>query len=159
VLALVTYTQVVFGAIMRHLFDPAAQRLHILLAFVVVGLFVWLARELRDQPRDRALRRVGLVLMILLCFQPILGLEAWIRRFGSGELPELVQPSPMLDTVRSGHHVIGTLIFAATVALNLLLWRQLAGVSLPAESPRPESREEFTPETAHEVVGSAGGTR
>jgi heme A synthase len=158
-LAIVTYVQVVFGAVMRHLFNPAAQRLHILLAFVVVGLFVWLARELREQPPDRALRRVGLVLMVLLFFQPMLGLEAWIRRFGSGELPELVRPSPMLDTVRSGHHVFGTLIFAATVALSILVWRRLEQPAGSAVAGRVASREGAASPGVEEVVGSAGGTR
>jgi cytochrome c oxidase assembly protein subunit 15 len=158
-LAIVTYVQVVFGAVMRHLFDPAAQRLHILLAFVVVGLFVWLARELREQPRDGALRRVGLVLMILLFFQPMLGLEAWIRRFGSGELPDLIRPSPMLDTVRSGHHVFGTLIFAATVALSILVWRRLEQPAGSARAGLVTSREGSASPVVTEVVGSAGGTR
>ena len=65
------------------------------------------------QPHRR--RFALLVSAAVLVLQPILGVEAWMRRFGSATLPELVVSSAGLDAVRSGHHVIGTLIFGALV--------------------------------------------
>jgi cytochrome c oxidase assembly protein subunit 15 len=131
VLAGLVYVQVVFGAMTRHLLDPLAQRLHVLLAFVVIGLVFMLLGRLWRTGDNVAARRVVLVLAALVLVQPILGVEAWVRRFGAGTLPELVPSSPMLDLVRSAHHVLGTLIFAATVALAVLLCRPRASVVLP----------------------------
>jgi cytochrome c oxidase assembly protein subunit 15 len=136
-LAALVYVQVVFGAVTRHLLDPLAQRLHILLAFVVIGLVFVLLGRLRNGD-NRAARGVTFLLAGLVLVQPVLGVEAWIRRFGSGTLPELVPSSPVLDLVRSGHHVLGTLIFAATVALAVLLWRPQC--EQPAENITHEDR-------------------
>jgi heme A synthase len=122
------FIQIVFGAIVRHLLDPLAQRIHILLAFIVIGLVFLIVGRLRRDGDNGAARRVAILLAGLVLVQPILGVEAWIRRFGSGMLPELVQSDLTLDLVRSGHHVLGTLIFAATVALAVLLWRPLAAI-------------------------------
>jgi cytochrome c oxidase assembly protein subunit 15 len=126
VLAGLVYVQVVFGAVTRHLMGPLAQRLHILLAFVVIGLVFMLLGRLRREGGNLAARRLAVLLAVLVLVQPVLGVEAWVRRFGAGTLPELVQSSPTLDLVRSGHHILGTLIFAATVALAVLLCRPAA---------------------------------
>jgi hypothetical protein len=81
-------------------------------------------------------RRIGYALAGLVLVQPILGVEAWMRRFGMGDLPELVHSSPGLDLVRTGHHVLGTLIFATTVALALMLHRRSAfAAAIPAVPP------------------------
>jgi cytochrome c oxidase assembly protein subunit 15 len=123
-LCLLVFTQIVFGAVLRHLLDPVAQRLHVLLAFAVVVAALLLVRRLMAEDVGSGTRRIGTVLAALLVLQPILGVEAWVRRFGSGELPELLPSSPAADLVRSGHHVLGTLIFATTVALTVLLHRR-----------------------------------
>src|SRR5262249_39196308 len=140
-LCLLVYLQVVFGAIVRHKFDPAAQRLHILLAFaVMVGVF-WLVGQLRANPGDRPALRLGYLLVALVVLQPVLGVEAWMRRFGTGTLPELTPSSPALDLVRSGHHVFGTLIFATTVAIAVLLYRP-ATVTAATAAPLGPYRED-----------------
>lgn len=135
-LAVLMYVQVVLGAITRHLLPayPLTQRLHVLLAFVVVGLVFVLAGKLRREGSNPAARRVALGLGVLVLIQPVLGVEAWVRRFGAATLPELVPSSPVLDLVRSGHHVLGTLIFAATVALTVLLYRRET-VARPVREP------------------------
>jgi cytochrome c oxidase assembly protein subunit 15 len=149
-LAVLMYVQVVLGAVTRHLL-PAyllTQRLHVLLAFVVVGLVFVLAGKLRREGNNTAARRLALGLGVLVLIQPVLGVEAWVRRFGAATLPELVPSDPALDLVRSGHHVLGTLIFAATVALAVLLCRRET-VSRPVWRPlSPVGR------TAHLVEGS-----
>jgi cytochrome c oxidase assembly protein subunit 15 len=135
VLAAVVYAQIVFGAFTRHLFDRTAQRLHILLAFVVVLGTIDLGRAVW-RGGDRAVRRGVLLLGALVLVQPILGVEAWLRRFGSGMLPETVQSSLALDLVRSGHHLVGTLLFATTVALTLLLYRPAPSAQATLEGAR-----------------------
>jgi cytochrome c oxidase assembly protein subunit 15 len=122
VLAGLIYLQIVFGAITRHLFDRTAQRLHVLLAFVVVVGTIHLGRAVW-RAGDHAVRHAVVVLGGLVLVQPILGVEAWLRRFGSGMLPDEIQSSWPLDLARSGHQVVGTLLFAASVALALLLVR------------------------------------
>jgi heme A synthase len=117
------FAQIVFGAIVRHLLDPLAMRLHILLAFVVLGTVFWLLAALRRAGSDRVVRRWSVVLAALVCVQPIFGVEAWIRRFGAMTLPDMVPSSLGLDIARSGHHILGTLIFASSVALTVLLLR------------------------------------
>lgn len=140
-LSALIYLQVVFGAIVRHQLDPLAQRLHVLLAVaVLVGGALLLARVWTTG--DRAVARVGYLLAALLILQPILGVEAWIRRFGAGTIPEMVPPSPVLDLVRSGHHVLGTLIFATSVALAVLLRRPVAMTSV-----------DYAPVSSHSMEG------
>jgi Cytochrome oxidase assembly protein len=117
------FTQIVFGAIVRHLLDPLAQRLHILLAFVVLGTVFWLLARVRRAGCEPVIRRWSILLAVLVCIQPIFGVEAWIRRFGTMELPDMVPSSFGLDLARSGHHVLGTLIFATSIALAVLLLR------------------------------------
>jgi heme a synthase len=134
-LCALVYAQVVFGAVLRHLLDPLAQRVHVLLTFVVVLVVFWLVGRLMTET-DRATRWFGYVLVGLVVLQPILGVESWIRRFGSGQLPDLVDSSLALDLARSGHHVVGTLIFSATLALALMLNRRPAeALSVPSTAP------------------------
>ena len=122
-LSALIFVQIVFGAIMRHLLDPLAQRLHILLAFVVLGTVFWLLARIRRAGGDRVARRWAVALAVMVCVQPIFGVEAWIRRFGAMTVPDAVPSSVGLDIARSGHHVLGTLIFATSVALTVLLLR------------------------------------
>src|SRR5262245_59834068 len=88
---LLFFTQIVFGAVVRHKLDSTAQRFHLLLAFAVVVAVAWLAAQLRDA--DSTSRRVSAFLVGLILAQVALGIEAWMRRFGAGVLPELVPPS------------------------------------------------------------------
>jgi hypothetical protein len=101
-----------------------------LLAFaVLLGVF-GLVQQMFAEPADRASRRIAWVLAGLVLVQPILGVEAWMRRFGTGDLPELMHSSLALDLARSGHHVLGTLIFSTTVALAVLLHRRSAAAAV-----------------------------
>jgi cytochrome c oxidase assembly protein subunit 15 len=137
-LSALVYVQIIFGATVRHLYDRLAQRAHILLAFAVVVLAAWLIKAIWDAGPDRVARRVAMFLAVLLCVQPVLGVEAWLRRFGAMTAPFLIHSSPTLDLVRSGHHVIGTLLFSTTVALALLLHRSaLSRAALPTPEPAP----------------------
>ncbi len=116
------YVQIVFGAIVRHLLHPHAQRLHVLLAFAVVGLAFSLVTRLRASGDPAS--RLGRVLLVLVLIQPIFGVEAWMRRFAvPGVLPKMVPNDWALDFTRSGHHLLGTAIFLVSVALTVLVCR------------------------------------
>lgn len=140
VLVVLVFTQIVFGAITRHLTDGLAQRLHVFLAFGVVIVAALLIYRVWEDGADRASLRCAVFLAVVLVVQPLLGIEAWMRRFGPERpldlLPEMVPSSPALDLVRSAHHVVGTLIFAAAVALATLL-RRPAAVAATADRPAP----------------------
>jgi heme A synthase len=129
------YAQIVFGALVRHKLDRTAQRLHILLAFGVVVLVCWLANRLRHA--EPGLRRTSKLLFALIVAQVIVGVETWMGRFGAGTLPELVTPSWILNLTRSTHHLLGTAIFSASVALAVLLCRPAAAPAVAFPAPRP----------------------
>lgn len=120
---LVLYGQMVAGALLRHLFDPVAQRVHLIGAFVAVGAVLWLVANVRREDRATAPRVFATALAILVLIQPILGVEALLRRFGTGDLPDLVESSFWTDFVRSGHHVVGTLAFSCCAGLAVLCCR------------------------------------
>jgi cytochrome c oxidase assembly protein subunit 15 len=132
-LCVLVYCQVVLGAILRHLLEPLAQRAHLLGAFAVVLGVAWLVAALWQAGGPT--RRFGQVLLALVIVQLVLGVEAWIGRFGAAQLPDMVPSSPGLDLVRSGHHVVGTLIFSATVALALMLNRRPVSDALAVPAP------------------------
>lgn len=138
-LCLLLYVQIVFGAVVRHLLDPVAQRLHVLLAFVVVIGVVHLYSSLRRAKDERIVAVLRRLLLGLVLLQPVFGVEAWVRRFGAGVLPELLPSSVGLDIARTGHHLLGTLIFSTAVALTVLLWRPT--VATAAAHPAPEFEE------------------
>ncbi len=118
------YVQVVFGAIVRHSHLRFAQRLHFLLAFAVFGVIFSLVLALREESAlDRRVRWLGRFLTILLTLQVILGVEAWMLRFGNYTLPEQQPFSLGSSIVRTLHFVCGTLLFSTTVMLALLARR------------------------------------
>jgi heme A synthase len=122
-LAVATAGQIVFGALVRHQHSPVAQRLHVLFAFAIVAVIVWLVREAQMEPVDRPIRRVAWLLVGLVSIQVALGVEAWLRRFGAGVPVELLQANAASDLLRSAHFLVGALLFATTVSVNLLLYR------------------------------------
>lgn len=135
ILCVVLFTQIVFGAVVRHLLDPVAQRVHIFLAFAVVVLVVMLHGRLRDAAAGP--RHLGNFLAVLIVLQPLLGIEAWLRRFGAGVLPELVRGGWELDLTRSLHHLVGTVLFSTAVGLAVLLCRPARGPAVTLPAPQP----------------------
>jgi heme a synthase len=128
-LAAATFVQVVLGALVRHQHGLLAQRAHALFAFAVAAGVVWLVRESRETPEGHPVRRAAAFLGTLIAVQVALGVEAWLRRFGAGVPVEMVQASPTSDLVRTAHFFVGALVFATTVALNLLLYRPAVAAS------------------------------
>jgi cytochrome c oxidase assembly protein subunit 15 len=114
--------QIVFGALVRHQHGPHAQRAHVLLAFAVVAVITWLVRAAREGSEDGPVRQAATLLAGLVTVQVMLGVEAWLRRFGAGVPVDMVQPNAATDFVRSAHFFVGALLFATTVSVNLLLY-------------------------------------
>jgi heme A synthase len=134
-LAIATFAQIAFGSLVRHQLSPAAQRVHVLFAFAVVALSVWLLRASREVPVDQALRRFALVLVGLVTVQVAFGVEAWIRRFGAGVPVEVLQYNATSDFVRTAHFFLGALLFSTTIAINVLLYRPARATSVaPVEA-------------------------
>jgi heme A synthase len=138
-LVALVYAQIALGAVVRHFYDRTAQRLHVLTAFAVVVAVVWAYLAVRERlAADRTLRRLTGLLAGLVAFQVMLGVEAWLRRFGAGMPVEEVMSSPAADLVRSLHYVVGALLFATTVVFTLLVYRP--GTATVALSAAPARR-------------------
>jgi heme A synthase len=137
-LALMVYTQIVFGAQVRHLLDRTAQRLHVLFAFALAVVVVWLFVRIRSQEKvSRGLHRFSWLLCGLLAVQVILGVEAWMHRFGAGVPAEMVAITPGRMVVRTAHFLVGALLFSASVAFALWAWRPVGSIAF-ANASTPE---------------------
>ncbi len=124
VLALLVFIQVAFGAMVRHYPIPLSQRLHFATAFVATALAVWALREVFVDPVSRA--RTGWfawALTALLVVQLYLGIEAWLAKFGAYMPPDVVPITPEGGAIRTLHALVGSGVWAASLALALSLWR------------------------------------
>jgi heme a synthase len=120
----VVLLQVGLGVLLRHTLSPVWQRGHLLAAFAVVAAVAGLVKLVyEDAARDRAATRGVLLLAALVGGQLLLGVEAWMVKFSSGELPELVQVTVPAALVRSGHVLVGSWILAAATMTALRLAR------------------------------------
>lgn len=135
-LPMLVVLQLILGAMVRHKEMPLAQRGHLLWAFVVVGVAVWLAKSVWEaQTRNRRLSGGAGVILVLLAVQVALGVESWLTRFAGRPL---TNPDHWLfnqDLVRSLHAVTGSIILAFSVALALEAYRATAALgtrSVPA---------------------------
>jgi heme A synthase len=113
--------QLVWGALVRHTLTALSQRLHILTAFAVVAALVWLIRAVREHPAARRyLGRAMTILAVFVVGQLALGVEAWLRRFGSGVLPEMQVTTVGQALVRTAHVLVGAWILATSVVISVL---------------------------------------
>jgi cytochrome c oxidase assembly protein subunit 15 len=128
------YVQIVLGVVLRHTYDPLAQRAHLLVAFAVALGVVWLVRLAWG--RDRSLRIAALALASLLGVQIVLGVEAWMTQLGQGMLPEMLPVTAYRVVVRTAHVLGGSLLLAATVVVMVQARRKPAGALAltPAEA-------------------------
>ena len=140
VLVGVMYLQIVFGAVMRHKELALGTRMHILLAFAVVGAAIWVGvLTLQAEPAGALGKRAAWTLWGLLIIQLMLGLETMLSKFSvlwgyTGQQVEPVVQAP--DLIRSIHFLVGALTFSAAVALALLAHRHVAWSMRPAAAPR-----------------------
>jgi heme A synthase len=118
------YSQIVLGALMRHSESVLAPRLHLLAAAAVVASAAALsATYWSNRDRDLRLSRVLCVLLVLIAVQLFLGVEAWFSKFTT--TGSLVQLTPLIDypdLLRSGHLLVGSLLFACSVVVVLQVY-------------------------------------
>jgi len=135
--------QLIWGVMVRHAGTPLGQRLHILTAFVVTGLAVWLAARALATPTGRA--RLGFYayhLVAIVAVQVLLGVESWMGKFAAAG-PELAVP-PMERAVTKGaaivrtlHMLVGVALLAASVLLAFRVWRRADVGSVVEVPPKP----------------------
>ncbi len=125
------YAQVVLGVLLRHTYDPLAQRGHLLAAFVAAVGVAWLAR-LAWVHADRVLRISAIVLACLLGLQVLLGVEAWMAQLSHGLVPEMLPVTAQRVLVRTAHVLGGALLLSATACVAVLARREVAGAARPA---------------------------
>jgi heme A synthase len=120
ILVLLVFGQVIAGAILRHTQSPLGPRLHLLLAFAIVGLTLVVGRFLSDAPRS--IRKLYHGLLMLIAIQLALGIESWLIKYANGFAAASFRRITELDALmRTAHAVVGYALFAATVALTLVL--------------------------------------
>ncbi|MBA4063644.1 MAG: hypothetical protein C0501_08020 [Isosphaera sp.] len=125
-LAALLFVQVVWGAIVRHDPNPLAQRLHLLFAFAATGVAVWvMAAVPADGAARSRVRRGGWLLGGLLALQLVLGVEAWMEKFGAYTLPELVPVTRTNATIRTLHALVGSALLATAVGLAVRLGQRV----------------------------------
>lgn len=139
-LTIAVFVQLLFGGLVRHLDQPLLGRLHLLMAFLVMGLAVWFARLVLESEARGRLVRPMVFLMILLGVQLWLGVESWLSKFfNAGSAWNMLQPLQIhLDLVRSLHYVTGTLLFAITIVAMLRTRPRTAAAPAPVPSGRWE---------------------
>jgi hypothetical protein len=142
-LAHLVFLQVIFGAWLRHFPGSLPQRLHFLTAFAATALAVWLLRAVFADSAAR-LRGgwVAWALAGLLALQLVLGVEAWLMRFGQNIPWEEVKVTRESGAIRSLHALVGSGVWATSLALALRLRTGVAPINKlePIESSRSESR-------------------
>jgi heme A synthase len=93
-------------------------------AFAATAGLLWLVKLAWE---DESLRKLSTIMLALLGVQILLGVEAWMGWMKRAFVPFAdALESPVMHWLRSGHYVLGALIFAATVALALMAHRSLA---------------------------------
>jgi hypothetical protein len=145
-LTFVVFLQLIWAAWIRHSPTPIGQRLHLLTAFAVVGIAIWLAMRISARPNaKRAFGWAATHLLMMLGVQVLLGVEAWMGKFSAQgphgmKPPELREVTTSFAITRTLHQLIGTAILASSVALALRIWRKVpATIETTVETTNRES--------------------
>lgn len=111
------YIQLILGAIIRHTGHNVLP--HIVMALVTAGIVLWISmRTWIERPGEPALTRPASLLMTLVPLQLLLGLGAFISRFGSPSANGLGAAA-----LRTCHVVCGAAILGTCAVLGLRAWR------------------------------------
>ena len=148
-LPVAVFIQLVWGVIVRHTASPLAQRLHMLTAFVVVGLGIWLAARAFSTPAGRRVLGFNIWhLLLMFVFQLVLGVEAYLGKFAAfgpqGDVsPMARRVTEEAGVIRTLHVLIGTAILASSVVLAVRVWRRVAPNRIVVESHSRERIDEY----------------
>ncbi len=116
------YLQIIFGGIVRHHDIFWGARVHLLSAFAVVAAIVWLMTLIKaSHALDRTLQRFASFLAALILLQLLLGVEAWMSRFGSPQWRQL--QALWTDLPRTLHYLVSAALFSTSVLLTLQAYR------------------------------------
>jgi heme A synthase len=137
-LPMAVFVQLVWAVWVRHVGSPVAQRLHILTAFVVVALAVWLTVRILATPAGR--KQLGFLvyhLLAIIGLQVLLGVEAYMAKFAASGPNARVLPMDRIATphdagIRTAHAVVGAALLAAAVVLALRANRR--PLTVPAQT-------------------------
>lgn len=142
-LVLAVVVQLIWAVGVRHAPNALTQRLHLLTAFLVAGLVVWLAVRVLTSPGARKpLGFAAVHLLILLGVQLTLGVEAWMGKFAATGPEATIPPMDRAITtaavlIRTAHQLIGASLLASAVAVAFRVLRTPVG-SASRERERPE---------------------
>ncbi len=124
--------QLVWGAFVRHLPTALMQRLHFLTAFVILAGVMILSRGLKADAVARARAKwLGIAMGVLVTFQILLGVEAWMGKFGSFVRPEMEKITDAKAAIRTAHVLIGTLLLGSVVGIAVRLRMKPSGSDEP----------------------------
>ncbi len=141
--------QLIWAVWIRHAPTPLAQRLHILTAFAVTGMLLWLTlRGLASAQCRKQLATPLVLLLVLLVVQLTLGVEAWMGKFSAtgpdAATPPMDRPITTMNVlIRTSHQMVGALLLAtASVVLFRVLRRpwKLAEDETPFQATRPQAQ-------------------
>ncbi|MEK6236181.1 MAG: COX15/CtaA family protein [Planctomycetales bacterium] len=124
--AALTYLQIVLGAQLRHFPSIEAVYFHLGTAAAVAAHVLALAwRVWRNHGQEPALARPALLLALLLISQAVLGVSAWISKYGGLETYRVTAYGPHQVLSTTGHAVVGGLVLGTVLALALRSFRLL----------------------------------
>jgi heme a synthase len=113
--------QLALGAAARH--KAIGSIYHISAAPIVSGVILWVAlRTLLHYAGNRELRLASTTLLAVTFCQVFLGIAAYMSRIASADA---VQPMPLMVTFTVLHVVVGALTMAVSVALAILVRRNV----------------------------------
>lgn len=124
------FVQLIWAVMLRHHGTGLAQRLHILTAFAVTGVAVWLVVKLLNSPAAQPkLGGPAWHLVGILAVQLLLGVEAYVGKFAAtgkyAAMPPDQRPvSAGQAAVRTAHQLVGTGLLAAAVGLAVRAGRK-----------------------------------
>lgn len=127
--------QLVWAVMVRHQGTALGQRLHILTAFLVTGVIIWLVMRIMAGVQSRTvLRGAAIHLTGILAVQVLLGVEAYMGKFAAvgpqaTVMPTLRDVTPAQAGIRTAHQLVGTGLLAAAVALALRSGRRAYATS------------------------------
>ncbi|MFW5973343.1 MAG: COX15/CtaA family protein [Bacteroidota bacterium] len=141
VIVMATFVQIVIGVFLRHPgtgLEPTLAALHIAggltVAALIVGIFVFFRRSLREYP---FVYRAAQWMLGLLFTQVLLGFIAY---FVILDERGVLQPSNVQVIVNSAHLVIGAFLMASTVIFALLTLRSAAPQTTASATPSISAR-------------------
>jgi len=113
VLVILCLLQLVWAVVVRHQGATWAQRLHVLFAILIAG---WVGAVSLSAAKVNGLKFWSRGLGVLLLFQAILGIEAWLGKFGTGK--PFVEAATNFGQafLRTSHSFLGAIFLSWVVA-------------------------------------------